>query len=400
MLQGLCGKELQDVTLEVTRMDIYRTAVPMRKFEHAAASRQCAEAVICRLEYADGVVGWGETHPRRYVTGETIESVISDLEHIFWPQYVREGRLVLSSGQQLRRQSSDGRCCNAAACAFDLAAARRYFDEHGRVREGVLRDLTGRVQPRRMIDARVSGVLGSSDPAANVRALRKMWLFGLRDFKLKLGLGDDVDAANLDAVHRRLAKPLATGKATLRVDVNGAWDLETTPDRVGVLRSVGVCAVEQPVYCPAEQYVDLAGRCSLPLIADESLLTERDAAVLARLAERVWWNIRISKNGGLAATLKLAGLAARSGVPFVLGCMVGESSILSAAQRRVLQWGPVPRFTEGNYGRFLLKDDLTRRSLRFGYGGKLKPLTGPQLGVSVDRSKIARYAKLVKTLQP
>ena len=29
-------------------MEIYRTAIPMRRFEHAAAARECSEAIVVR----------------------------------------------------------------------------------------------------------------------------------------------------------------------------------------------------------------------------------------------------------------------------------------------------------------------------------------------------------------
>ena len=225
--------------------------------------------------------------------------------------------------------------------------------------------------------------------------------FGLRDFKLKLGFSDEADRANLSAVHRQLRKGLAAGKYTLRVDVNGAWSAEQTPQRVGELKPWGVCAVEQPVFCSAMELAALAGRCELPLIADESLLTMEDAHALlsAREGQKVWWNVRISKNGGIARSLALAHLAAERGVPLVVGCMVGESSILSAAQRRLLAACPRPRFVEGNFGRFLLRDELARPSLRFGYGGRLKRLRGPGLGVKVDESKLARLGVLIESLR-
>ena len=47
--------------------------------------------------------------------------------------------------------------------------------------------------------------------------------FGLRDFKLKLGLGQDVDAANLAVVERRIGRAARAGRCTLRVDGNGQW---------------------------------------------------------------------------------------------------------------------------------------------------------------------------------
>jgi glucarate dehydratase len=80
--------------------------------------------------------------------------------------------------------------------------------------------------------------------------------------------------------------------------------------------------------------------------------------------------------------------------------MVGESGLLSAAQCRLLQSAPeAVRFVEGNYGRWLLADDLTRPSPRFGYGGRLRAPSGPGLGVTVDAGKLARYGRLVASLR-
>jgi muconate cycloisomerase len=133
-------------------------------------------------------------------------------------------------------------------------------------------------------------------------------------------------------------------------------------------------------------------------MADESLLTDADARALLDLPQSVWWNIRISKNGGLRRAVELAELAAENGVPFTVGCMVGESGILSAAQRRLLQLVSPPRFVEGNYGKLLLTEDLTSPSLRFGWGGRIKPMKGPGLGVRVDPRSVVRYGELLRTL--
>jgi L-alanine-DL-glutamate epimerase-like enolase superfamily enzyme len=202
-------------------------------------------------------------------------------------------------------------------------------------------------------------------------------------------------------VHKQLGRAIHKGRATLRVDVNGGWEAEETPRRVEDLRAYGVCAVEQPVFTSAVKFVELAQRCPLPLIADESLISENHAKTLLASPEKVWWNLRLSKNGGLLTTLRLMKKAHAGGVTMVLGCMVGESSILAAAQRRLLQLGPVPRFVEGNYGRFLLRDDLLGglRSLRFGFGGALRTLKSDGLGVDVSEKKLARYATHLRTLR-
>ncbi len=375
-------------------LEIYRTRTPMRAFEHAAAARSLAEAVIVRVTLADGRSGVGETLPRPYVTGETTDSVIADLTNIIWPAVAE---MELADGELVKAPAVDakGRCINAAACAAELALADALIDERA------WRRLAGGAAARRRgqkLAARVSGVLGSADAGKTGRQLRKMRLFGLRDFKLKLGFSPEADSANTEAVRRRIGLDVAAGRRTLRVDVNGGWTAERTVSQTAELRKLGVCAAEQPIFCPAAELAKLAGQCKLPLIADESLITLADAEALLPAGAKVWWNIRISKNGGLARSLALARLAAQHGVPFVVGCMVGESGILSAAQRRLLQLAPQPRFVEGNYGRFLLADDLTRPSPRFGYGGKLKVLPGAGLGVALDAVKLASYGRLVTCL--
>ena len=368
------------------QLDIYRTAIPMRRFEHAAARRDASEAIVVAITLVDGTVGWGETLPRDYVTGETLDTVPRDIEAVLWPV----AKTCDPQGEGLPLSAGD-RPIPAARCAVELA--RR--DAWNRLnRTNVL--CCGVAGPP-AAPARVSGVLGSSDSARTAWRIRLMRWYGLRDFKLKLGLGDDIDEANLRTVADRLGRAIRRGRCTLRVDVNGGWSAEETPARVAELKPLGVCVVEQPVFAPAAELADLADRCELPLMADESLVTEADARTLLSAKGRVWLNVRLSKNGGLWPTLRIAALAAEAGVPYTLGCMVGESSILSAAQREMLAIAPPPRFVEGNYGRLLLADDLARTSLRFGYGGRLGE--APARPVRIDPKKLARYARLVKSLR-
>ncbi len=372
------------MSLRPLRLDIYQTAIPMRGFEHAAASRELAEGIVIRIEFEGGAIGWGEALPREYVTGETLATVPDDLARVLWPLVVgRAVQLGRQGALDIPRRKADGHCMAAAAGALELA----FWD-------AALARWPMAPMP---LDARVTGVLGSKDPARTAKRLRLMRWFGLRDFKLKLGLGN-VDGENLRLVHAKLGSAIRRGRCTLRVDVNGGWPEAEVPERAADLARYGVCVIEQPVFCKAAELAQLAMRCPLPLMADESLIDLADANALLAAGDKVWWNIRISKNGGPVAAAELAELAQRHGVPYTLGCMVGETGILSAAQRRVLQLGIDPRFVEGNYGRFLLADDLTVPSPRFGYGGRLRPMRGAGLGVHVDGHKLQRYARLLATL--
>ncbi len=361
------------------KLEILHSAIPMRSFEHAAATRDLAEAVIVHITRSDGQGGWGETLPRSYVTGETTQSVTRDIEHIYWP--------ALCAGK-LPEQPDTARVTLAARCAVQVAWE-----------DCLARGVGLRLCRPIARSVRVSGSLGSSDPRQTVLRLVLLRIYGVRDFKLKLGLGQEVDRENLRLVHRWLGRRIAAGKSTLRVDINGGWRPEEVPDRVAELRQYGVCAVEQPSLVPAAELAELAQRCPLPLIADESLLSLADAQTLIQhTREKVWWNIRLSKNGGLDLCQRLCELAVQAGITFAVGCMVGESGILSSAQRVLLGRVSPPRFVEGNFGRFLMADDLTKPSPLFGYAGRLRPFAREGLGVDVSLAKLARYAKLVTRL--
>ena len=81
-------------------------------------------------------------------------------------------------------------------------------------------------------------------------------------------------------------------------------------------------------------------------------------------------NVRISKNGGLTAAVRLAAFARRRNLKLMIGCMVGETAILSAAQVKMLNLVDNAAFVEGCFGRLLLRDDVGKR-VQFGIGGRV-----------------------------
>lgn len=228
-----------------------------------------------------------------------------------------------------------------------------------------------------------------------------MKLGGLRDFKLKLGFGEQIDKQNLEITHRALAKLIRRGKASLRVDINGGWAADKVSQNAAKLLEYDVCAIEQPVFCTASELAKLAADSPIPLMGDESLLTMKDAHELATAGDKILFNVRISKAGGILPALKMLQFASEKNIAVSQGCMVGETSILSAAQRKLLAIAPAVRFAEGNWGKLLLGDDILHRgkALRFGYAGKLTPLKKPGLGIEICEDKIAQYCKLIKTLR-
>ncbi len=89
--------------------------------------------------------------------------------------------------------------------------------------------------------------------------------------------------------------------------------------------------------------------------------------------------------------LRLAAFARARGIAVQLGCMVGETSILSAAGVRFLEYAPGVSFCEGSFGALLMAEDVVRRSVRFRWGGR-PPRVGPAgLGVPVDPKLLEQH---------
>ncbi|MEE9297385.1 MAG: enolase C-terminal domain-like protein [Phycisphaerae bacterium] len=389
----------------IRAVTIHQLAIPLRRqIAHAAFARSVSEPVVVAIELDSGILGYGETLPRPYVTGESVESVVDAVARVYVPALVEMHPAgfphALEAVESLPWSTAVDRACPAARCAVELALLDAYSKQFQRP----ISDAAGWMGinefggPGSLPSIRHSGVLASAKVKRLKSTLRRLWWYGIRDFKLKVG--DAGEHQRLEVVQKYLARPIESGRATLGVDANGGWSLSQAVERLTDWRAYKLAFVEQPLARGAEQELSELKSCvHQPLMYDESLVTMADAESLVQAQVADAFNIRISKCGGFLPSLKLAHYAAKQGITIQLGCMVGETSILSSAGRKFLELVPRVRFAEGSFGRFLLCDDLIRRPLTFGYGGRVKPIPGFGWGIDVDPTRLdeltldrARYA--------
>jgi muconate cycloisomerase len=356
------------------------------------------------VELADGGVGYGETLPRPYVSGESLETVIDAIRDpmlkelsTLHPERFAE---ALERIDALPTHDDLGQIISAARAGVELAlldAYSRHFEKPIGEAVGWL-GLPGFSAPGSIARARVSGVLSADHPARLRWSIRKMRWYGLRDFKLKVGPGQETQP--VETAVRQLGRRLKRGQVTLRLDANGAWDRQTATEELIRLSDLPISTVEQPLPRGSElDLVPIKRTVTIPLMHDESVVTLADAERLLALKLADAFNIRLSKNGGFLASIRLAHFCRKHDIVYQLGCMVGETSILSAAGHRFLENVPDVRYVESSYGRFLLKGDVVDRPLRFGYAGKLQPLSGLGWGVQVRQDLLKQYADQVIELR-
>jgi L-alanine-DL-glutamate epimerase-like enolase superfamily enzyme len=387
-------------SLHIRNVRIFRLAIPLRfRFEHAAAVREVADPVIVQLSAAAPYahhVGYGETLARTYVTGESAGSVVQDVADLFMPRLAafapQSFAEALESIETLPTQLS-GRIVTAARTAVELALldlAGRVFRRRPADVAGWM-GLTGFGSPGCLATARYSGIVVGRTRRGISAAVRVQRWYGLRDFKLKAAT--DGWEQRLEWAYSALRRSIDRGRANLRVDANSGWTMSEAEQALPLLEANGVTAIEQPLSDHDDARLpDLAIQTKCDLIADESLITLSDAHRLIEGGGVRIFNIRLAKNGGLLPALRIARLALSAGLNVQLGCLVGETSILSAAGIGFLETCPAARFVEGAFGRLLLKEDVVRRPIRFGYGGRMAPRPDFGLGIEVDPRAVERLA--------
>jgi L-Ala-D/L-Glu epimerase len=379
----------------VTELRLFAVDLPFKvAFRHAAAARTTSESLFLRVGLDSGAEGWGESLPRAYVSGEAREGAFALLRDAILPALL--GRTFPSLADLVSfLEKCDGKAPTewvgpevaqtSAWCSVDLAL----LDAFGRA-FGEPVSLGGQPSGGALERYRYSGVVSAGRGWPYAVSLLKMRAFRFPHVKLKVELDGALPAA-------RTARRLLGRRIDLRVDANMAWNVEQALSAISQLRSVGIRSFEQPIAAG-----DLAGlarlvaETSAQIVVDEGL-TDRDS--LQRFISHracTGANVRISKCGGLVGAYARCREALAAGLMLQVGCQVGESSLLSAAQLTLLQalapLTPGVRYAEGCFGRHLLREDPVSPLVQFGFGGRppRRP-GGAGLGVEVDQVMLERW---------
>lgn len=372
---------------KVTHYTLHAVDLPFRgAFEHAASKREASSSLFLELRLDDGTSGWGESLPRTYVTGESQESAAILLRERILPRLI--GRsfsnmndvrdfLTDCDGRAPADWVSAGERQSAAWCSVDLAlldAFGRTFNE---------RPLGDHPVPDSL---RYSGVLSSRLGWKHKAQLLAYRLLGFPAIKIKID--DRTDGPMIEKIRR-----YSGGRIALRGDVNMGWSVSQARERMPFLARHGLDSFEQPLAADdLDGAAELVSTTGLDVMADESLNTRESLDALIEKQACTAINARISKCGGLVATLARCREAQAAGLWVQVGCQVGESSLLSAAHIHLCSAFAGIRHAEGCFGTHLLREDPAAPMLRFSAGGHPPELPDrPGIGVDMDTALLAKY---------
>lgn len=336
------------------------------RFAHASASRSETASLWVTVTTTDGVTGQGESCPRPYVTGETVDSAAAFVARHRDDLAATVHDLASLEAWEARHTAAID-AAPAAWCAIELAL----LDALGRFAGVPLETLLGR--PPLGGAFQYTAVIGDGDLAHFEKQWARYQAVGFRDVKLKVSGDLERDTPKIAA--------LADAGVRVRVDANNLW-----PDAAAALAYLTalptpIFALEEPLAPGAfPALAGIAARLDTPIVLDESATRVEHLRGLPGPPDRWIVNVRVSKMGGVRRALAVVQAARAAGHRVVVGAQVGETSLLTRAALPVAAAaGPAVVALEGGFGTLLLTRDVCDPPLMFGAGGRLVVADHPRL---------------------
>jgi L-alanine-DL-glutamate epimerase-like enolase superfamily enzyme len=272
--------------------------------------------VFLKLVTDKGVVGYGCAAPDTIVTGETPESVICACKDIIEPMLLKANPLRVA---RITEKLTPILAKNPSAVAMvDMAL----HDILGKVAGLPVYIILGGYRTR----IKTSITIGIMPVRETIGDAIRYVDNGFKALKLKGGANVEEDIERVLAVRKAVGKGIE-----LRFDANQGYCKNDTMRFVEKTLPAKLELIEQPI---RRGDFDLLGRITketpIPVMADESLMSLRDAFRLAKrnLVDMV--NIKLMKVGGIGEAMRINAVARAAKLEVMVGCM-DEAGLAIAA---------------------------------------------------------------------
>lgn len=352
------------------KLVLNQITIPFRvKFRHAAAERSETSSLWVEAISESGLIGYGESCPRSYVTGETIASAKK-----FFSQHQNAICNEITSLDLLRAWATKHQkvidANPAAWCAIELAILDLLAKQENKSIERFLNlpALHGSFQ--------YSAVLGDAGIDIFKLSVEQYLQQGFTDFKLKLS-GEIARDIEKMAVMRQYANKALR----VRVDANNLWKSADEVAKFLLELDYPFFAIEEPLQPNTYPELSLiADALNCKIILDESFLRVGQFEMLKETPQHWLINLRISKMGGLLRSLTIIESARKLGIGLIVGAQVGETSLLTrCGLSAALAGSDILVAQEGAFGTHLLENDICNPPLMFAKAGLLNIANYPTL---------------------
>ncbi len=353
--------------LKITSVDIYKSDIELKEpFRIAIMEVVGAQSVFIRINTNKGLYGLGEANPFWGITGETqaidlaaafdLARLLIDKDPLDIESRMREINRFLVHNSTIRS-------------AFDMAL----YDILGKASDLPLYAVLGGGKRSFWTD----NTIGISAPGHMAEKALEYKRQGFKAIKVKLGTTAAQDIERIVKIRKAIGEDLP-----IRTDANQGWDYKTAVAVLCALEPMRVEYCEQPVSSwDYENMRRVRQKTSIAIMADESLFDDHDAFKLASLGCCDYFNIKLSKSGGIHTALKINAIAEGAGIRCMVGCMT-ETRLGLTAAAHLISARPNIQYADLD-GHFMLKVDPVIGGAAYDVGEITLP-DSPGHGADID----------------
>lgn len=306
--------------MKITKIRLGTISVPLRlPFKTALRTVKSVEDIIVEIHTDTGALGYGEAPPTGAVTGHTTGAIIGALKEHIIPSLLGRDIDAFEDLMQLVQTCVVGN--SSAKAAADMAL----WDLYAQLYRLPVYKLLGGARKEIVTDITIS----VNEPEEMARDAANAVERGYDCLKVKVGANPELDVERLRAVRQAAGDGIC-----LRIDANQAWKPRQAVRILNEMQEQGLRLelIEQPVKAyDLEGLKYVTDHSYVPVLADESVFSPRDAMKVLELRAADLINIKLMKCGGIYNALKIASAAEIYGVECMIGCMLEAKISVNAA---------------------------------------------------------------------
>lgn len=306
--------------MKITDIKIGHISVALRTpFKTALRTVNSVEDLIIRIETNTGNVGYGEVPPTGVITGDTRGAIIGAIEsHI---KKVLIGMDIENIEEIMDRLDKSIVGNTSAKAGVDIAI----YDLYGQLYNAPIYKLLGGYRNEITTDITISVNEPEEMAKDSINAINR----GYKTLKIKVGSDAEKDIERMKAIRNAVGY-----NVDLRIDANQGWNYKEAIYTLRKMEDAGldIELVEQPV--PGYDFEGLklvTDNVNIPVMADESVFSPRDAMKIMEMRAADYINIKLMKTGGIHNALKICNIAEVYGVECMIGCMLEAKVSVNAA---------------------------------------------------------------------
>ncbi len=367
----------------ISEISLHKLSIPLiEPFITSLGRDDDALNVVVRIQTDSGIVGFGECSPYLPINGESQETAYLVGQYLAKVLIGKDAMDIDSIHQQMDAVIYGNKSIKSAfdiAC-YDIAAQAAGMP--------LYRFLGGNKNKTITTDYTVS--IGDPDQMATdaVKILER----GFPYIKVKLG-----KQGRTDVIRMRKIRAAVGPDIPLRIDANQGWLVDEAIETLQALAPLNIEHCEEPI--ARWNYMSLPRvreASPIPIMADECLGDEHDAARLIALGACQYMNIKLGKSGGIRSARAIVQLAEEAGIKLQVGAMIESRLAMTAFAHFALCSEQIVHYDFDTA--LMLREDPVEGGIMYHPGGVIEVPDSPGLGAKISeewlrKSESCRFSR-------